>query len=297
MFKMIWIFVVSILWFESFTPSERVALGSAFLVLIGVVGEYVVELEALEERERLRKRIKRLSMALLMLGLSGDVLGIVMSQAEMATLIQETGTAKSSAEAAEEMAGSANKVSGKALDKSKAAMDVADRAQKKIGAVARQADDLLAKYLDAENKLERLEPRGNLLARQACPFVLRVKAFPGQKVKIFSDFSRIRDPQDIEETRGFVSSVAGKLGQVSGWSISAAQEYMGWGITVLARHDSSSETRDAGNALASAFGECGLTDVQWNKPVLRIAEVGSSEEHWNARPDTLMLFIGERPHW
>jgi len=97
-------FVAFSLWFATFTPSERVALIAAFLVLVGVAGEYVIELPAIEERTRLKARIKRLSMALLLLGLAGDVLGIVMGQAEMAALTREASDAAASAKTAREEA-------------------------------------------------------------------------------------------------------------------------------------------------------------------------------------------------
>jgi hypothetical protein len=79
-----------LLWFATFTPSERVALIAAFLVLAGVAGEYLIEVPTIDKRERLRKGIKQVSMALLLLGLAGDVLGIVIGQAQMAVLMQES---------------------------------------------------------------------------------------------------------------------------------------------------------------------------------------------------------------
>lgn len=100
-----WTLVITLLFlFLTFTPSERVALVAAFLVLMGVAGEYVIEIPALEKRKSLATRIKHLSMALLLLGLAGDVLGIVMSQAEMAALTQEAGDAVTSAKNAHDEA-------------------------------------------------------------------------------------------------------------------------------------------------------------------------------------------------
>jgi hypothetical protein len=90
------------LWLETFTPSERVALGAAFLVLIGVAGEYVVEIPVVERKARLKKAIKLSAMAVLLLGLAGDVLGIVMGQAEMATLNNEASHAEDRASEADE---------------------------------------------------------------------------------------------------------------------------------------------------------------------------------------------------
>ncbi len=105
-FTISWKVAAFLLWFSTFTPSERVALTAAFLVLIGVAGEYVIEVPAIEKRIRLKTRIKRLSMALLLLGLTGDVLGIVMGQAEMVALTKEAGDAAASAKKAREEANS-----------------------------------------------------------------------------------------------------------------------------------------------------------------------------------------------
>jgi hypothetical protein len=40
------------LWLSTFSPSERVALGSAFLVLVGVIGEEVAEIENLRDEKK-----------------------------------------------------------------------------------------------------------------------------------------------------------------------------------------------------------------------------------------------------
>jgi hypothetical protein len=115
-YKVSWIFVVFLIWFFTFTPSEQVALGSAFLVLIGVIGEYIAEIKAVEARKWLEKRVKRLSMAILLLGLSGDALAIVMGQAEMRALVKQTGDAASNAQSALTDSGGALRKSGEATD-------------------------------------------------------------------------------------------------------------------------------------------------------------------------------------
>jgi hypothetical protein len=85
-----WIFVRIVLWLLSFTTSEIIALGSALLVLIGVIGEEIADLKVLEEKDnaRIKRAVKRSAIGLLLLGLAGDALGIVMGQAEMASLTQ-----------------------------------------------------------------------------------------------------------------------------------------------------------------------------------------------------------------
>jgi hypothetical protein len=125
-FRITWVFVFLWLWLMSFTTSERVAVGAAFLVLIGVIGEELAELKILEgeKRTHLRKSVKRWAIGLLVLGLAGDVVGIVMGQAAMAVLTKEAGDADSNAheaktvsDAAKEKAGEASKLAGESQAK------------------------------------------------------------------------------------------------------------------------------------------------------------------------------------
>jgi hypothetical protein len=140
--KIIWYLATFFVWLMTFTPSERVALGAAFLVFVGVVAEYVAEIPAIEKRKRLETAIKRLSMAILMLGLGGDVLGIVMGQAEMAELTKVAGDAKNSAHAAAGDAATAKTEAGGADTEAKAADKEADEARDKVKGVAEQADQI-----------------------------------------------------------------------------------------------------------------------------------------------------------
>jgi hypothetical protein len=141
-----WIFIITWKcleiesWLGTFTPSERVALGAAFLVLIGVVGEYVADANAIEKRKWLKKWVKRSSMAILVLGLAGDVLGIVMGQAEMALLTKQAGDAAVSAKKANDEADAVHKKAD-ALDKR------LDAAGKNADAVSKRAGEL-NEYID-----------------------------------------------------------------------------------------------------------------------------------------------------
>jgi hypothetical protein len=147
--------VAFFLWFATFTVSERVALVSAVLVLIGVVGEYVAEIGEVENRKRLCKRIKRLSMAILLIGLSGDALGIVMGQAEMAALTTKAGDAATSATIAH----------GEA-DKAQAA---ASSALALAGEAKQQAADAIASISEAKRLAEEAQKGTAVLARAALP--------------------------------------------------------------------------------------------------------------------------------
>jgi hypothetical protein len=301
--SMTWIFVGLVLWLLSFTPSERMALLAAFLVLLGVVGEEVAELKFLEgeKRSRVKERVKRWAVGILLLGLAGDVVGIVMGQAEMAELTRVAGDAKHSAQAAADVAKNANTEAAGAETKAEAADKEADEAQEKVKGVDVKAQDAASAAAGAEASADNLEkqllrqgPRENLLMR--CPFVNAVRPFAGQKIQIRANPAGISDPAEVEEMRGFVSSIRFLLGQVAGWSISEAQDENGWGIDVVVRRNSSPRTRDAAKALASAFSDCGLTDMQGHKPVSTMAEADTTFDRESGPPDTIVLYVGEHPH-
>jgi hypothetical protein len=170
MFKMTWIFVAFFLWFATFSPSERVALGSAFLVLIGVIGEYVVEIHAVEKRERLKNGIKRFSMAILVLGLCGDVLGIVMGQAEMAVLTKQAGDAATSAHNAAIDAGNATIASQSAQEKADVADVASGDAMKKSNTADKAASEAL-------NRVGTVKWYVDILAKTVNPRILDRKVF------------------------------------------------------------------------------------------------------------------------
>jgi hypothetical protein len=142
-FSMTWMFVRFAMWWSSFTRSERVALLAAFWVLLGVIGEEIAELKFFEpeERSRIKSAVKRFAIAILLLGLAGDVVSIVTGQAEMAALTKEAGDAKNSAESAHAAAGSAE------VDAEKANLALR-MAQSKLDAVSQQAE-VLAYILSA----------------------------------------------------------------------------------------------------------------------------------------------------
>jgi hypothetical protein len=209
--------------------------------------------------------------------------------------LTKSGAADTKAEAAKDIA-------SKSLDKSNAANDAAGKAREKVRDVGKQADELLKKYVDAENKLLKLQffvvPRTNLLmggGGTGCNFVPVVEPFKRQAIEIRTDLSHTPDPRDSEELRGFVGTIEFLLGQVSGWSISEAKGYNGWGITLAVRKNASPETKKAGEALASAFADCGVTDMQGRKPVARAVGTGSNVDRENGPPDTIVLFVGEHP--
>jgi hypothetical protein len=149
-FKILWIWI-SIPWLSSFTRAEKVALFAALLVLFGVIGEEVVELKFLEapERARLKRNIKRWSISLLLLGLSGDVVGINMGQAEMASVTKAAGDAATSAKTAHDEADAVG-------EKAAALMTELDRAEGKLRQLQIFA---LARHLsDPEAFTESLKP-------------------------------------------------------------------------------------------------------------------------------------------
>jgi hypothetical protein len=260
-----WIFIISEIlsrlwfWFLSFSPSERVALGSALLVLIGVIGEEVVELSCFEEKKRepLKQSIKRFAIALLLIGLAGDGLGIVMGQAEMKALIKEAGDAKTSAAEAGDKAREAKKNALTALADAGAAAirseqavidagnaeDAAGRAETKADAVTKEA--------------VALERRGTLLMepRIRARFRSHIAAFKGQ---VFDESTcRMRE----SEISYFNMAVWSTLeGDGAGWKLAKDEDTGSCqsGVIVLADTRASDHTKRAAQALLDAFIECGL---------------------------------------
>ncbi len=248
------------LWLASLSSGALWSYGSAFVVLVGVVGETITELTEWIKPESARKKIAKISAIVLILGLTGDLLAIRETQLEVAALTKEAGNAKDSAERA---------------------ANAASRAET-------AANDL-------QNQLLFEGPREKLLGRVAKSFVDAMRPFAGQKIEIRINPSGIPDPKDAEEMRGFVNSIKFFLGQVSGWSISETQGDNGWGITLAVRRKSSLATRNAANALASAFVNSGVTDMNKQKPVARVVDAGSVIDRENGPPETIVLYVGRHP--
>jgi hypothetical protein len=180
-FSMVWMCVKFFLWFATFTPSERVALAAAFLVLAGVVGEYIIELDAIDKQERLKKRLKWLSIALLVVGLSGDALGIIMGQAEMAALTKEAGDAATSAHNAAIDAKNAHDLAQGASTIAGTADTAAGEAARKVKVVGMQADRIgamLGETISLVNA-RRVDDPDKLSAEFR-------KHFSGQKIQLVS---------------------------------------------------------------------------------------------------------------
>jgi hypothetical protein len=149
-----WTFTMNLVrllsWFSTFTPSERVALTAAFLVVVGVAGEEIIEVPAIEKNTRLKRLIKRSAIAVLLLGLAGDVLGIVMGQAEIAALTEEAGDAATSAHNAAKDAKDAHDLAQSASDIAIPAKKTAEGAKSEADAASKSADRAQQKAESAE---------------------------------------------------------------------------------------------------------------------------------------------------
>jgi len=180
--------LVFLLWFATFTPPEKVALTSAFLVLIGVIGEYVVEVKAVEERKLLAKRIKRLSKALLVLGLSGDVLGIVMGQSEMAALTRESGDAATSARTARQEADAVKGIADEARADAKDALAKAQAAQRELARAEADAAEAQTVASNALKNIASAKKQVADIAKQLAPRTLNAADWDamGEKLKPFA---------------------------------------------------------------------------------------------------------------
>jgi hypothetical protein len=197
MFRIISVFL---LWVATFTPSEKVALASAFLVLIGVIGEYVVEVKAVEDRKLLAKKIKRLSMGLLVLGLSGDVLGIVMSQSEMAVLTRQSSDAATSAKTAHDEASAAKDIADAAKQTAGEALHSLTRAESDAAKAQAVSSNALALARDARQ--QSADALTNLTAAKQ----LAEEAQKGtEQLRLAAKARRLSEAQKVELVRLFSS--------------------------------------------------------------------------------------------
>jgi hypothetical protein len=270
------------------TSRNRVPLWSliGFLVVTaGVAGEGVYEgLLGINDT-----KIRTLDES----SLAADELQIAQLQKENLTLQKQAGDA---AMFAHNAAADARNAKVDAGDAKTLARATRKEAAEGLDAASKRLDKAKQEIDDAGTKLLRLQPRASLLMRHECALVNAVKPFAGQKIELRLNPGSIRDSNDIDETGDFVSAISFLLRQVSQWSISEAQGYNGYGITLAVRRGSSSQTKNAADALASAFGTCGLTNMQGNKPDARVVDVGSVVDRENGPPDTIILWVGERPH-
>lgn len=259
-FKMTWILISLFLWFATFTPSERVALGSSFLVLIGVIGEYVAEIPTVEKRKRLEKGIKRFSMAILVLGLSGDVLGIVMGQAEMAALTKQAGDAATSAHSAATDAGNAKTLA-------KGAADTADALGRKANEIGNRLNIASSKMDDLDTRIAAQGPRAKLLVKAAPELFKKLTPFAGQRVRLFACGQQGVTEQETIDTWAVIANILGS-GTVDGvvgarWEIMrpnlgfagncGAAKGLGQGVLVFVSKRASPSTVAAANALGSGL--------------------------------------------
>jgi len=238
------------------------------IVILGCVGEYVAEFTSIPRSKRERHRIARLSLIILTAGIAGELLTAIRSSQISGKVIADLQTT------VREAKGSAS--------------DAADAAQR-----AKAAAD------GAEKSLTLLRaqviPRSVFVAEKAGILVNAMKPFAWQKLEIRTNLAGIRDPKEREETSLLESEIRFLVGQVSKWSITEASGDNGWGVSIAVRPNSSGRTREAARALATALGDCGLTDGLQQKPEAVVAEKGTQFERENGPPETIVLWIGEHP--
>lgn len=97
------------LWLAELSTAEKWAYGSAFIVLVGVVGETIADLTKWIKNKRCRKIVEKVSALVLILGLTGDLVSISLARSELAVITREAGNAKNSAKEAADAAARANK--------------------------------------------------------------------------------------------------------------------------------------------------------------------------------------------
>lgn len=314
-----WMLLVFLFWFETFTLSERVALAAAFLVLIGVAGEYIIEIPTIEERKRVTAAIKRLSMTLLLLGLTGDILGIVMGQAEMAALTKTAGNAAKSArnaaldaKQAHDLAQSASNSAGDAQTKAGNADTVAGEAQQKASSALSLARDAGTEADAVATETKELSFRSTVLLDAEDEIVKAVSPFREQKDLIEScgeaqkpdRWNNDRESSEKWETRYVLAHLVETEGS---WRRLSKRQNWGdcdrpWvGIFVFVNTDAPRKTIQAAEALSTV-----LTSVlpPRRPEVLQLVNPANTghvddsdhpfamvEDH----PDLIVVLIGAQP--
>lgn len=189
-------------WLASLSSGALWSYGSAFVVLIGVVGETITELTEWIKPESARKRIGKISAMVLILGLTGDLLGIRETQIEVASLTKEAGDAKTSAENA-----------ASAADRAKAS---ANEVKQKLDAVSKQFDALTLRMESASTQLDALKrniaeqgPRAKLLVKVAPKLASKLASFAGQRVGLFVCGQQGTVDQETLDAWGVIANILG----------------------------------------------------------------------------------------
>jgi hypothetical protein len=136
-------------WWFALSIGARWAYGSAFIVLVGVVGESVADLTNWIKDTKLKKRVEIISALVLIVGLTGDLISIGIGQREFEALTTEAGDAKRSADAA--------------ADDAVRAKTSADQAQNKAESVFQRTEKLSQDLDKDEQGLTRLEGNSSRL--------------------------------------------------------------------------------------------------------------------------------------
>ena len=234
-------------WLKSLTVGEWWGYGSALVVVVGVIGESIADLTNwLEKRPDAKRKLEVVSALILILGLTGDIVSIHLTQVEMASITKEAGDAETSstkaaqaASSAEDSArsatnevGTAKIAAGQAVMLARGARQEADSFEKDIVSAKDQAADAeshlaeaLRRAADASAELNRLKsPR---LLVDTAGLAAALKPFSGTEFKFSSVFG---DSESIELLEQLDAAV-----DQAGWR-RIKQTVMNLGIPVIQLH-------------------------------------------------------------
>lgn len=237
------------IWVASLSSSALWTYGSAFVVLVGVIGETITELTSWIKPECRRKKIAKASALVLILGLTGDLIAIHKTELETAFLTKEAGDAKTSADGA-----------ALALKSAKGYLE----------AIASQANTLELRMENASSRLGQFEknlsaqgPRAKLLVKAAPDLARKLTPFAGQRVGLFVCGQQGLADQETIDTWAAIANILG-TGTVLGvtgakWNIPppnlnfaancGAAKGLGQGLIVFVSKRASGSTMKAANVL------------------------------------------------
>jgi hypothetical protein len=143
------------LWLSFQTAGALWTYGSALVVLLGVVGESIADLTEWVKSERLKKKLAVASALILILGLTGDLIGIRETELSIASLTIAAGDAKTSADKAAAAASRASSAAAQAEGYAAKANEKADRFRLQIAQANERAAE--AKQAAEAERLARVK--------------------------------------------------------------------------------------------------------------------------------------------
>jgi hypothetical protein len=224
------------------TPSEVASLKSALgwwewaeyvstgIVFVGCIGEFIAEFTRISQRENIRHTVARLSLALVIAGIAGELCATVktsqLSGQIIAYVEQNAADAKTSADSAADASKRASDAAGEAESLAHSARQEADSfakdivsaknqaalAESHLAEARRSAAEADAKAVAAARDLANYEAPRTLTDQQAQNIAATLKPFGQQEFEVIPYW-------DSKESMGIAQRIADILVGLAGWKL------------------------------------------------------------------------------